>query len=1212
MTLDVIDGDLWQWDTGREAEVVGCDQVHFAKSTTGTCYTVEVAGGKAKIPDELLQAAGRMYAWAYITDEVPGGRTRIEAIWDVRRRAKPAGYIYEPADRNTIKDAETARDEAKAAQKAAEAARDRAVAAEVKGARAMTLASGSDATAAMEGNVLVVGVPKGDALRYSDLTAEQIAELKKPATDAAAAVSKVNDEFKQLKASAETAEKGRADAEGGRRRAEEMRGTSEAERDTAEKARERAETSRANDERARVSAESSRSSAEDERTSAESAREQAEAKRSKAEEQRAQDSKTRLGELAQAKTDAEAATGEVNTARDEAKKAAKAAADASSLAASSAAGADDAADKALSASTSANSAASSASSAAASAESAASKADSAANEARSATTKANASVITNVDVTSLDPGSEATVSIVKGESGQALTLGIPRGAKGDAGAKGDPFTYDDFTEDQIRELRRPATEAATRADAAAKAASDAAGRVDASIESANTAVENANSAAAGATIAKDAANTAAKKASTAGDNVLAAKAEADSAASKANAAATKANTAGDSALTAKAKADSAASEASAAASKAESAASSANNAASGLANIKKQATDAATKANNAADRVDASITSAKAAAATANESAASANTATESAKAATASANDATDRLTTLEGQVASNESARASAEESRASAETARANAESARAESESARSSAETSRAASEQARAKAEKARSDADAQRETRQLKNDADQAQNNAAARGFTYHLCGEGEYAPDSVDGEHNVPTVDGEAGVMYLTPKVDGASDEDAYDQWLFVGSKWELVGSSGVAHVDPVTTDDIDGISGGGTVTADRYLNATGLSYAWRKLTSGVSTDIETAVAPVSKSVNDLNGKLSETKSVSDSNKSRIDTMESTVTGNSESIEAVVNNVADNAKRLDAVTATANGNTELIGTVKATVEGNTKRISALETKVGGMGTGGTGGASVRAGGQDLSVVLADKISASGGTVYSVLHELVASEDFSNIMVGDYLDVKVAGTTATSDSSVRFAVAHINPYKGVGKFGTASHIALVSAQPLKVSSYHGSVTGGSYLLWNSSNTNNSSSSGGYPYTDSALRKWETSLYTDLPYDFTQYAIDREAYLEKRYGSSGDSTGNSWKSIEGVWSLSEKEVFGCDVFGTKGYSVGADVQFDLFRSGDALTGGKMAWWLRTVAGGSTTKACYVDSTGAPMAKDATGSYVRPRVALLFG
>lgn len=236
--LQVLDGELWQWDTGREVEVVGCEQVHFAKSTTGTCYTVAVADGKAKIPDELLQAAGRVYAWAYITDEAYGGRTRIEALWDVKRRAKPAEYIYEPSDQRTIKDAETARDEAKAAQKAAEAARDRAVAAEVKGARATTLASGSEATAAMEGNVLVVGVPKGDALRYSDLTAEQIAELKKPATDAAAGVNKVNNEFKQLKTSVETAEKGRADSESERKTSETERKEAETGRKTAEQKRE--------------------------------------------------------------------------------------------------------------------------------------------------------------------------------------------------------------------------------------------------------------------------------------------------------------------------------------------------------------------------------------------------------------------------------------------------------------------------------------------------------------------------------------------------------------------------------------------------------------------------------------------------------------------------------------------------------------------------------------------------------------------------------------------------------------------------------------------------------------------------------------------------------------------------------------------------------------------------------------------------------------
>lgn len=283
MTLDIMDGELWQWDNGREVEAAGCEQVHFAKSTTGTCYTVEVAGNKAKIPDELLQAAGRVYAWAYITDETYGGRTRIEALWDVKRRAKPAEYVYEPSDQRTIKDAETARDEAKAAQKAAEAARDRAVAAEVKGARATTLAPGSDATATMEGNVLVVGVPKGDALRYSDLTADQIAELKKPATDAAAEIGKTNEEYKamlteQAKAFGDAQQartESYADAERARDKAYTKAETDRnAAYNEAEGKRQTAERVRGENEGGRKSAETGRDTAEKARVESEAKREQ--------------------------------------------------------------------------------------------------------------------------------------------------------------------------------------------------------------------------------------------------------------------------------------------------------------------------------------------------------------------------------------------------------------------------------------------------------------------------------------------------------------------------------------------------------------------------------------------------------------------------------------------------------------------------------------------------------------------------------------------------------------------------------------------------------------------------------------------------------------------------------------------------------------------------------------------------------------------------
>ena len=168
---------------------------------------------------------------------------------------------------------------------------------------------------------------------------------------------------------------------------------------------------------------------------------------------------------------------------------------------------------------------------------------------------------------------------------------------------------------------------------------------------------------------------------------------------------------------------------------------------------------------------------------------------------------------------------------------------AESKRVAAESSRVSAESSRATAEQGRVEAEKARVSAESSRESAedrraadQLKNNADQAQNNAAAKGLTYKVCGSGEYKLDTVDKAHNVPTVIGRDGTMYLTPKVKGATDEDKYDQWMYIDSKWELMGESG-AHIDPTTTGDVDTIVSGTNVTADRYLNATGLSYFWVK---------------------------------------------------------------------------------------------------------------------------------------------------------------------------------------------------------------------------------------------------------------------------------------------------------------------------------------------------------------------------------------
>ena len=110
--------------------------------------------------------------------------------------------------------------------------------------------------------------------------------------------------------------------------------------------------------------------------------------------------------------------------------------------------------------------------------------------------------------------------------------------------------------------------------------------------------------------------------------------------------------------------------------------------------------------------------------------------------------------------------------------------------------------------------------------------------------------------------------------------------------------------------------------------------------------------------------------------------------------------------------------------------------------------------------------------------------------------------------------------------------------------------------------------------------------------------------------------LEERCSASGalnDSNSWSWQDIGKVFSLSEMEVYGCPVWGTKGYSVGFDCQFDLFRdTAHRVNGNRYHWWLRSVASGSASDVCYVSGTGTAYYTSATYVWVRPRPGFLVG
>ena len=176
-------------------------------------------------------------------------------------------------------------------------------------------------------------------------------------------------------------------------------------------------------------------------------------------------------------------------------------------------------------------------------------------------------------------------------------------------------------------------------------------------------------------------------------------------------------------------------------------------------------------------------------------------------------------------------EAARADAESARVSAEKARVSQESARVAAEAARAAAEGKRASVETSRASAEAARADAEKRRETDQARNNADQAANNAAAQGLLVKLVAEGGYDPSTLK-----PTADGKVGTLYLVPDPK-ASGDNAYAKWIWVNGKWERVDPSN-ATVAGLTTEQVDAVASGGSVTSENVVNGSVLTYLWAKL--------------------------------------------------------------------------------------------------------------------------------------------------------------------------------------------------------------------------------------------------------------------------------------------------------------------------------------------------------------------------------------
>jgi len=257
---------------------------------------------------------------------------------------------------------------------------------------------------------------------------------------------------------------------------------------------------------------------------------------------------------------------------------------------------------------------------------------------------------------------------------------------------------------------------------------------------------------------------------------------------------------------------------------------------------------------------------------------------------------------------------------------------------------------------------------------------------------------------------------------------------------------------------------------------------------------------------------------------------------------------------------------------------------------------------------------GQNIATILSGEIGS--GSVYDALHKRIAAANFAGLRVGDYLDVPLVSASAvTTQQSVRFLLAHIDPYLYCGDNSKGHHIAFVASAPIAVAKTVIGVANDSFLMWNTTNTNHGTADQKCPYPNSNLKAWETAFEACLPESLTKYLLTQRVLLEERYSASGslnDSNSWSWQNIGKVFSLSEMEVYGCPVWGTKGYSVGFDCQWDLFRdTAHRVNGSRSLWWLRSVMGGSSSDVCYVGNNGAAGYNSATHDWVRPRPGFLL-
>lgn len=83
---------FYQWDIDRYITVADetVNEIHFCNGLDSCSLVVEVVDGLAPVPNVILQNDFPIKVYAYCND----GYTKVEKIFKVKARSKPADYVY--------------------------------------------------------------------------------------------------------------------------------------------------------------------------------------------------------------------------------------------------------------------------------------------------------------------------------------------------------------------------------------------------------------------------------------------------------------------------------------------------------------------------------------------------------------------------------------------------------------------------------------------------------------------------------------------------------------------------------------------------------------------------------------------------------------------------------------------------------------------------------------------------------------------------------------------------------------------------------------------------------------------------------------------------------------------------------------------------------------------------------------------------------------